>query len=110
MVLGPVSAGAVARDLYLAQRRPRARDGAGAARRSRRLEFRLRLSRAPADPPRRHGGARRGARRRARGGGVTYLFWSFAIVWIGLFLYVRALMRRARALEDEVRRLSGSAS
>ncbi len=41
---------------------------------------------------------------------MTYLFWSFAIVWIGLFLYVRALMRRARALEDEVRRLSGSTS
>jgi CcmD family protein len=36
---------------------------------------------------------------------VTYLFWSFAIVWIGLFIYLRMLMRRARALEDEVRRL-----
>ncbi|HLY23846.1 MAG TPA: CcmD family protein [bacterium] len=41
---------------------------------------------------------------------MTYLFWSFAVVWIGLFLYVRALMRRARALEDEVRRLGGGAS
>lgn len=41
---------------------------------------------------------------------MTYLFWSFAIVWIGLFLYVRALMRRARTLEDEVRRLGGDAS
>jgi CcmD family protein len=41
---------------------------------------------------------------------MTYLFWSFAIVWVGLFLYVRALMRRARALEDEVRRLGGDAS
>ncbi|HEV2439096.1 MAG TPA: CcmD family protein [bacterium] len=41
---------------------------------------------------------------------MTYLFWSFAIVWLGLFLYVRALMRRVRALEDEVRRLGGGAS
>jgi CcmD family protein len=41
---------------------------------------------------------------------MTYLFWAFAVVWIGLFLYVRALMRRARALEDEVRRLGGGAS
>jgi CcmD family protein len=41
---------------------------------------------------------------------MTYLFWAFAVVWIGLFVYVRALMRRARALEDEVRRLGGGAS
>ena len=40
---------------------------------------------------------------------MTYLFWSFAIVWIALFIYVRALMRRTRALEDEVRRLGGGA-
>jgi CcmD family protein len=40
---------------------------------------------------------------------MTYLFWSFAIVWIVLFAYVRALMRRTRALEDEVRRLGGGA-
>jgi CcmD family protein len=38
---------------------------------------------------------------------MTYLFWSFAVVWIALFAYVRLLMRRTRALEDEVRRLSG---
>ncbi len=41
---------------------------------------------------------------------MTYLFWAFAVVWIGLFLYLRALLRRARALEDEVRRLGGGAS
>ncbi len=41
---------------------------------------------------------------------MTYLFWSFAVVWIALFIYVRALMRRAHALEDEVRRLGGGAS
>jgi CcmD family protein len=38
---------------------------------------------------------------------MSYLFWSFAIVWIALFVYVRVLMRRTRALEDEVRRLGG---
>lgn len=41
---------------------------------------------------------------------MTYLFWAYAIVWIALFVYVRALMRRTRALEDEVRRLEGGAS
>ncbi len=40
---------------------------------------------------------------------MTYLFWSYAIVWIALFVYVRALMRRTRTLEDEVRRLGGGA-
>lgn len=38
---------------------------------------------------------------------MTYLFWSFAIVWIALFLYIRALLRRTELLEDEVRRLGG---
>lgn len=38
---------------------------------------------------------------------MTYLFWAFAIVWIALFIYLRALMRRTRALEDEVQRLTG---
>jgi CcmD family protein len=41
---------------------------------------------------------------------MTYLFWSFAVVWIGLFAYVRALMRRTSALEQEVRRLAGEVS
>jgi CcmD family protein len=40
---------------------------------------------------------------------MTYLFWSFAVVWIGLFAYVRLLMRRTRALEEDVRRLGGRA-
>jgi CcmD family protein len=38
---------------------------------------------------------------------MTYLFWAFAIVWIALFAYVRALMLRTRVLEEEVRRLAG---
>jgi CcmD family protein len=38
---------------------------------------------------------------------MTYLFWSFAVVWIALFAYVRALTRRTRALEEEVHRLAG---
>lgn len=41
---------------------------------------------------------------------MTYLFWSFALVWAALFVYVRALIRRARALEDEVKRLGGGAA
>jgi CcmD family protein len=36
---------------------------------------------------------------------MTYLFWSFAVVWIGLFAYMRVLMRRTSALEQEMRRL-----
>jgi CcmD family protein len=38
---------------------------------------------------------------------MTYLFWSFAVVWIGLFAYMRALMRRTSALEQEMRRPGG---
>lgn len=41
---------------------------------------------------------------------MTYLFWSFVVVWVALFIYVRALARRARALEDEVKRLGGGTS
>lgn len=40
---------------------------------------------------------------------MTYLFWSFAVVWIGLFVYIRMLMRRTRALEEDVRRLADRA-
>ena len=40
---------------------------------------------------------------------MSYLFWSFAVVWIALFIYLRALTRRTRALEDELRRLGGGA-
>jgi CcmD family protein len=40
---------------------------------------------------------------------MTYLFWSFAIVWIALFAYVRVLLRRTHALEQEMRRLAAGA-
>jgi CcmD family protein len=36
---------------------------------------------------------------------VTYLFWAFAAVWIGLFAYVYLLIRRTDALWREVRAL-----
>src|SRR5579864_9712559 len=106
MVLGAVPPGAVARHLHHAERRPRARDGVGVCGRSRRLDAGVRAARAPPDPPRRPGGGCRRARGRAHRG-MTYLFWSFAIVWIALYVYVRVLMRRTRVLEDEVRRLGG---
>jgi CcmD family protein len=38
---------------------------------------------------------------------VTYLFWAFAAVWIGLFVYLRLIMRRTEALEREVEALLG---
>ncbi|HLW47646.1 MAG TPA: CcmD family protein [bacterium] len=41
---------------------------------------------------------------------MTYLFWSFAVVWIGLCAYIRVLMRRTRMLEEELRRLAGEPS
>ena len=41
---------------------------------------------------------------------MGYLFWSFAAVWIGIFLYLFALMRRTRALERELEELVGWAS
>lgn len=33
---------------------------------------------------------------------MTYLFWAFAAVWIGIFLYLYALGRRSQALAREV--------
>ncbi len=33
---------------------------------------------------------------------MAYLFWAFAAVWIGIFLYLSALLRRSQALEREV--------
>jgi len=33
---------------------------------------------------------------------MTYLFWAFAVVWIGLFAYLYGLVRRTQALEREV--------
>lgn len=34
-----------------------------------------------------------------------YLFAGYAVVWIGLFLYVLRLGRRNRELEEEIREL-----
>ena len=33
---------------------------------------------------------------------MTYLFWAFAAVWVGIFLYLYALTRRSQALAREV--------
>jgi CcmD family protein len=40
---------------------------------------------------------------------MAYLFWAFAVVWIGIFLYLYGLVRRSRALEREVAELRGRA-
>jgi CcmD family protein len=36
---------------------------------------------------------------------LPYLFAAYAAVWIGLFVYLLRIDRRARELEDEVREL-----
>jgi CcmD family protein len=36
---------------------------------------------------------------------MPYLFAAYAVVWIGLFVYLRRLARLNRELEDEVREL-----
>ena len=36
---------------------------------------------------------------------LPYLFAAYALVWIGLFVYLRRLARRSRELEEEVREL-----
>jgi CcmD family protein len=36
---------------------------------------------------------------------LSYLFAAYAVVWIGLFLYLLRLERRSRDLEEEVREL-----
>lgn len=33
---------------------------------------------------------------------MVYLFWAFVLVWLGVFVYLYGLVRRARALEREV--------
>ncbi len=33
---------------------------------------------------------------------MAYLFWAFAAVWLGIFLYLYGLGRRSRALERQV--------
>ena len=36
---------------------------------------------------------------------LSYLFAAYAVVWIGIFLYVLRLGRRSQELEEEVREL-----
>jgi CcmD family protein len=36
---------------------------------------------------------------------MPYLFAAYAVVWIGIFLYVMRLARRSRELEEEIREL-----
>jgi CcmD family protein len=36
---------------------------------------------------------------------LPYLFAAYAVVWIGIFVYVLRLGRRNRELEEEVREL-----
>jgi CcmD family protein len=36
---------------------------------------------------------------------MTYLFWAFAAVWVGIFLYLYVLIRRSQALAWEVEML-----
>jgi CcmD family protein len=33
---------------------------------------------------------------------MVYLFWAFALVWLGLFAYLYRLQQRGRALERQV--------
>ena len=36
---------------------------------------------------------------------LPYLFAAYAVVWVGIFVYVLRLGRRSRELEEEVREL-----
>ncbi len=36
---------------------------------------------------------------------MIYLFWAFAVVWVGIFLYLYGLVRRSQALVREVETL-----
>lgn len=38
---------------------------------------------------------------------MVYLFWAFALVWLGVFAYLYRLERRSRALERQVLELLG---
>jgi len=40
---------------------------------------------------------------------MVYLFWAFAAVWVGIFVYVYGLARRARILEAWVEKLRAEA-
>ncbi len=33
---------------------------------------------------------------------MTYLFWAFAAVWLGIFLYLYGLVRRTQSLERQL--------
>jgi len=33
---------------------------------------------------------------------MTYLFWAFAVVWIGLFAYLYRLVQRSLRLERDI--------
>jgi len=37
---------------------------------------------------------------------MTYLFWAFAVVWVGLFAYLYRLVQRSLRLEREIDALS----
>jgi CcmD family protein len=36
---------------------------------------------------------------------LPYLFAAYAVVWVGLFVYLRRLARRSREIEEEIREL-----
>jgi len=36
---------------------------------------------------------------------MAYLFWAYALVWVGIFLYLYSLARRSHALERQVAEL-----
>ena len=36
---------------------------------------------------------------------MTYLFWAYAAVWVGIFLYLFALLRKTQTLAGEVEAL-----
>ena len=36
---------------------------------------------------------------------MSYLFWAFAAVWVGLFAYLYGLIRRSQALARDVEML-----
>ncbi len=36
---------------------------------------------------------------------MAYLFWAFVAVWLGLFIYMYRLVRRSRALEEQIAEL-----
>lgn len=36
---------------------------------------------------------------------MTYLFWAYGAVWVGIFLYLYALLRKTQTLAREVEAL-----